>query len=126
MRGIMAIAGLMFVVGCGAIADSPQAVGSLAGGVGTLAGEAAGNPYKGAYLGKAAGDVAYGVSNLSKQSELSRTRVIYYPDGSYIEIVPTGKRLEQCVFVELSYYNLKGELLKKEQAQECPERKRKK
>jgi len=101
-------------------------VGSLAGGVGTLAGEAAGNPYKGAYLGKAAGDVAYGVSNLSKQSELSRTRVIYYPDGSYIEIVPTGKRLEQCVFVELSYYNLKGELLKKEQAQECPERKRKK
>jgi len=123
MRGIIAIAGLMFVVGCGAIADNPRAVNSLAGGTGTLVGEAAGDSRKGTHLGKAAGEAVHGASSLLKQAELSKTRVISYPDGSYIEIVPTGKRLEQCIFVELFHYNLKGELLKKEQAQECPKRK---
>ncbi len=125
MRGIIAIAGLMFVVGCGAVVDNPQAVSNLAGGVGTLAGEVAGNPYKGAYLGGAVGNVVHGVSGLAKQSEISRVKAIYYPDGSYIEIVPTGKHIDNCVFVELSHYNPKGELVKKEQARECITTKRK-
>ncbi|MEM0326154.1 MAG: hypothetical protein QW733_03905 [Desulfurococcaceae archaeon] len=126
MRGIIAIAGMMFIVGCGAIADNPQAVSKLAGGAGTLAGEAAyGNPHKGAYLGRAAGDVAYGVDKLSQQAEMSRTRVIYYSDRSYMEIVPTGKHVDNCAFVELSHYNPKGELVKKEQARECITTKRK-
>ncbi|WPM32188.1 hypothetical protein IAE16_00560 [Hydrogenobacter sp. T-2] len=119
MRGLIAMAGLVFVVGCGAVADSPEDVRSIAGGLGTIAGEAAGDRDKGAALGKATGEVAYGTAKLSKQLELSRVKTIFYYDGNYMEIVPTGKPSDNCVSVELFHYNLKGELVKREQAMEC-------